>query len=423
MKLTNIRDIPDRWFTYSDDTVRDSFIQCHRDVRLTGRSICYPNCLVWSPAHETLIHPYDERVMSLQRDSFYENDEWPEFTPPAEATTVESKPAFFFVYNVDNYFHYIYDTLTLLVSYFKIREAGESDLVAILSTSHPSKSTLPRFVTEFLDCMGVSYQLADPATQYTKLYITSSFTHGRKSNSPPSPVLATLVGRFKPKGVVGQSIQSLSKKFYISRRSWKHAQRDNMGTNYTERRKCMNEDDVVALLEKYDIKEVFTELLTTEEKLQLFSHAEVVVGVIGGGMCNLMFARPDTKTLCIPTPYFREINSRFEYSMNSATLAYSECASHWDWPHRFKLYSRVKVVGGSDVGRVGEIEGFNEETRKYLVILSSNDIAGFSQDFTAALQKVEFAEEELEALDEGLNSPYICDIAQLEIDLKRLLGC
>jgi hypothetical protein len=140
-------------------------------------------------------------------------------------------------------------------------------------------------------------------------------------------------------------------------------------------------------------------------------------------MCNLMFARPSTKALCIPTPQFREINARFEYSMSSAQVKYSNSATHTFWPHKYRLYSRVKVVGGTATGRVGEIEGVNGKTDKYIVSLSSNDVAGFSQDFAAALQKVEFAEEELEALDDGLNSPYVCDIEQLEVDLKQLLGC
>jgi len=86
---------------------------------------------------------------------------------------------------------------------------------------------------------------------------------------------------------------------------------------------------------------------------------------------------------------------------------------------KFQLYSRVKVIQPSSkyFGSVGEVEKVDG---KYIVRLSSNDIAGFSQDFP--LEEVAFDESDLEAVDLGLNSPFVCDLVKLEEDLKNLLA-
>jgi hypothetical protein len=181
----------------------------------------------------------------------------------------------------------------------------------------------------------------------------------------------------------------------------------------------MNEDAVVALLESHGIQEVFTELLTTEEKLAYFKNAELVVGVVGGGMCNLLFSPPSTKVVCINTPGFLDINARFQHSMNHTKIIYSNSTKHYEENVKFQLYTRVKIINRESdyYGLIGEIESRVNGTT-YTVRLSSNDIAGFSQDFL--LETKNFHEEELEAIDSGLNSPYICDIQTLENDLLFL---
>ena len=181
------------------------------------------------------------------------------------------------------------------------------------------------------------------------------------------------------------------------------------------RRRCINEDQLVEMLKKYNVEEVFTELLTTDQKLTLFKNAEVIVGIIGGGMCNLLFSPPETKSLCITTPHFLDINNRFKFSMNDT--AYSDSSSHSEKDKKITLCSRVRIKSGKYAGLIGEVEN-NDTLIK--VKLSSNDIAGFSQDFQ--LETHDFLENDVEAIDKGLNSPFICDIDKIESDLKSLLN-
>lgn len=412
MKLTTLRYSHEGADLTYQDPPRNSFCMKFTDVFLTGRNIHYPNCLLYSKS--LLVNPYDEQVMSLKKNSFYDNDEW-DLSGQMTFQTLVEDPVFFFIYNVDNYYHFIYDSIPILYSYFKLRE-DIPELKLVIQTSHPSKKTLSPFVLEFLSALGIqNIQFAQEKTLYKKLYVATSLTHGGHSNSPPSPLAFSVWNRLC---VTGQ--YDLPKRFYISRRSWIHGSTENIGTNYTTRRKCINEDALVDLLKKYDIQEVFTELLTTDQKLALFQTAECVVGIIGGGMANLLFSPKQVKSLCITTPYFLEINERFQHSMNHTDILYSNCATHLHQEWKFKPYSRVKVVGsdGPYEGCIGEVE--EKHGHSYTLSLSSNDVAGFSQDF--AFEKRPFHEDTLVAIDQGLNSPFILDINVVERDLKSLLN-
>lgn len=393
-----------------DDILRTSFILECTDICLTGRNIHYPNCLL--ERNGELIAPYDERVMSLQKDTFYDDNIWNEYVPYSR-TLVEQTPVYFFIYNVDNYYHFIYDTLPQLVGYFKLKEIIPS-LTLLVNTSHPLKNKLSPFVAEFLNNLGITeFLIASKTTKYARLFIQSSLTHGGQSNDPASKLATSIWKRMSVPDI------QTPKRFYISRRTWMHGKTENLGTNYTTRRKCMNEDAVVELLSKYGIQEVFTELLTTDEKLAYFKNAELVVGVSGGGLCNVLFSPSSTKTLCINTPYFLEINKRFKHSIDHVKVLYSNSAEHADKSSKYQLYSRVKITNAENesYGCIGEIEGINGDT--YTIRLSSNDVAGFSQDFSLPLKN--FYESELQPIDMGLNSPYIIDLKKLEIDLKSIM--
>jgi capsular polysaccharide biosynthesis protein len=424
MKIVSLRNSNTQRVTFSTPTPtlttdpRETFIHLYTNVRLTGRNIHYPNCLL--KVGSDLINPYDERVMSLQKDSFYDDDIWSEpQSQPQSQSTLETQPVFFFIYNVDNYYHFIYDTLPYLVAYFHLKQQIPS-LRLVIHTSHPTKSALTPFVKDCLTNLGLidAIQFADPNHLYTDLYVATSLTHGGKSNAPPSPLAFTIWGRF----FASPTLQT-PKRFYVSRRSWVHGQTSNMGTNYTTRRKCINENEVVDLLAKYTIVEVFTELLTMEQKIAYFKSAELVVGVIGGGMCNLLFSPQTTRSVCITTPYFLDINARFAYSMDHTRIIYSNCTQHYPYAGKFPLYSRVKIVNPANpyVGRIGEVEAtiLNSAGNQIQLNLSSNDVAGFSQDFQ--IQAVYVNETDVEPLDLGLNSPYSCDLHQLELDIKRAL--
>ena len=408
MKIKSIRTIEN--YTQIIQDIRNSGYIKLNNIQLTGRNSNYPNCLLAS--NDELYSPYDERVMSLKKESFYDNNE---FDYSLKTVIIHHKdPVFFFIYNVDNYYHFIYDTLPILY-FYKLFQKELPLLQLLINTSHPSKQTLPQFVTESLEILDIKNIIfSSENTLYKTMFIGTSFTHGGFSNKPPSDLCFPIWNQM----ILPFNLQ-FPKRIYISRRSQLSKNPGNIGTNYTMRRRCENEDTVVELLKKYNITEVFCEDLTMNEKIQMFTNAELIVGFIGGGMANCIFSKVSTKVLCLVSPTFLEINKRFAHLMNHTQVTYLYNCSHAPSKEKYTLYTRVKIVDpySKYFSQIGEIENINNKI--YTITISRNDVAGFSQDFK--MEVIKIAEEFLEPLDEGLNSPFICNLNQVEEYLNNLL--
>lgn len=407
MRIKSIRTTEN--FTQIIKDIRNSGYIKFNNVQLTGRNIHYPNCLLAS--NDELYSPYDERVMSLKKESFYDNNEF-DYTLKT-SINYHKHPVFFFIYNVDNYYHFIYDSLPILY-FYKLLQKEYPLLQLLINTSHPSKQCLPQFVTESLELLDIK-NIIFPSEDisYDTIFVGTSLTHGGFSNDSPSELCFPIWNQM----IISSNIQ-YPKRIYISRRSNLSQNPGNIGTNYTMRRRCNNEDQLVKILEKYNITEVFCEDLTMNEKIQMFSNAELILGFIGGGMANCIFSKPSTKVLCLVSPTFLEINKRFAHSMNHTQVTYLYNCIHAPSKRKYTLYTRVKIVDihSKYFSQIGEIENIDNEI--YTITISRNDVAGFSQDFK--MEVIEIAEEFLEPLDGGLNSPFICDLNPIEKYLNIL---
>jgi len=359
----------------------------------------YPICRVNGQS------PYDEQVMSMP--TIIADIDQAE-TP--SATSFHLGHFFFFIFNLDNYYHFIYDTLPYLTHYFELIKQTPSCKL-LIPVSH---AFLP-FQLEFLERLGITESQIVRSSHlgsYEHLYIPSSLTHGKDMEGMPlsneiySLEARSIWDRLRP-----------STKFYISRRTHIHNDMTNIGTNYTLRRRCINEDAVVNAVEHRGYKEIFCELLSTQEKIELFARATHIIGFIGGGLANLLFSRPDTQVGCIETPDFLRINQRFKHSMDHTQITYLPITKHAAYDGPYSLYTRVRAISGPYKDRIGELLEWSDE-QGYRVNVSNNDIAGFAhnQIFT----EVWISVKDLEPLDRGLNSPFECDIASLNCYLDGL---
>ena len=141
----------------------------------------------------------------------------------------------------------------------------------------------------------------------------SSLTHDGLSNYRPHKGVAEVLGRL-------QGEYDGPQKVYVSRRTWLNDKSGNIGTNYTERRRCVNEDEVAEYFISRGFEEVFCENLSMKEKIGLFRNAKIVVGPSGGGMVNVLFSPSTTKVISIDSPTFYDVNSRWKYSLNHTKL-------------------------------------------------------------------------------------------------------
>jgi hypothetical protein len=402
-----------------DNTERNIGYSEFENVILTGRNMYYPNVLLYYV--NTLISPYDEKVMSLNKESFYYNNTY-EFEPEpiyllSHNPLPQDNPVFFFIYNFDNYYHFLYDTLPYLFTYLELKQ-HIPDLKLLVNYPDKHTNTFYRFNLEFLSkIIDLDDLIIHQETKvYKKMYVSTSLTHGGFSNNPPRKEIYTIYNLIKSKiNYANIDIKYKNmKNIYISRRSWINSDNSNIGTDYTSRRKMMNEDQLVDKLITLGFNEIFAENLNTDEKIHLFSNASIIIGSIGGGMSNLLFSTNETNTIVIVTPFFLDINYRFKYSMEDTNIQYIYNTETYLDENKIPLYCRVIILDTKTkwFGKYGEICQYDVNTKKYLVNISNNDVVGFNNNIQ--FENNWFSENQFTLLDNGLNSPYILDISLLE---------
>ena len=181
--------------------------------------------------------------------------------------------------------------------------------------------------------------------------------------------------------------------------SWIHNDFSNIGTNYTTRRRLVNEDELVEKLKDEGYEEVFTEKLNTIDKILYFANATHVVGAIGGGISNVLFSPKSTKLEVLVSPTFLDVNKRFKYSLDCVDVNYNFNTKHVD-KSELKQYMRVKTKDGKIVGEIEEINGNK-------ITLSYSDGSNTGWNSQSIYKKLQLNVNDVEKLDNGLNSAWI----------------
>jgi hypothetical protein len=103
--------------------------------------------------------------------------------------------------------------------------------------------------------------------------------------------------------------------------------------------------------------------------------------------------------------------------MNHTRCQYADLTRHAPHEGPYPLYVRVKITANSPYhGKIGEIEAYNDGV--YTAKMSNNDVAGFAAD--GVFSTATFLPSDFEALDGGLNSPFVCDLDGLRLLAESL---
>ena len=382
------------------DKFNEINIHVLNDVVFTGSSLCYPNLVLYSNLDNTFYQPLEESTMSLRNvDSTHKINHKVENT-----SKTYNDPVFYFIYNTDNYYHFIYDTLPYLISYKKLKSVT-NNLKLLMHYSHGDK--FYKFVTEFLEILKIDESdvvILNKDTMYSHVYISSTYTYGSDPKQQPRTEIYDLYKEIVENVKELNIKKQFPKKFYISRRSWIHNDFSNIGTNYTTRRKCENENELVDLLKSQGYEEIFTEKLSTVDKILLFNNAEAIVSAIGGGIVNVLFSKPLCKLITLVSPTFLDVNYRFTYSLNKVNAYY-----FWDTKHtessEFKQFMRVQSE--NVVGEIEEV--LNDEI---LVKYSDEKITGWNASMTYKTMLLK--KEKCKKLDNGLNCSWSLNLETLK---------
>ena len=380
-----------------DKNNREINIYIFQNTSITGNSLFYPNCLLHS--NNVLYLPLLEKTMSLKQGTIYEkNNMIYEYKNVTEKKTISGN-FFFFIYNTDNYFHFLYDSLPYLISYFELKK-NIFDLKLLMQYPNPQKNNHYPFVVEMLDLLGITdtnIEMIDLNSKYENIFVSTSYTHDVDSNLPPRKEIYNFYQQIAT-NVLNVYKNPTPKKIYISRRTHLHNDFSNIGTNYTQRRKLVNEDELVDYLIKEDYAEVFTERLSTIEKIAYFANATHVVGCIGGGIANVLFSKSTTYLRAIISPTFLDVNTRFQYSLNCVDVYYDKNTSHIE-NTEFKKYMRVKTIDNKFIGEIIEVK---EES----VVIQYTDGSNTGWNSANTFLTKEIKINEVEKLDNGLNSSF-----------------
>lgn len=89
-----------------------------------------------------------------------------------------------------------------------------------------------------------------------------------------------------------------------------------------EKRRVINEDELVAVLSKFGFKSIAPESLSVAEQVSLFAAAEVVIGAHGAALTNTVFCSPGTKVIEIFAPDY--VNPCYRQLSTQVGLEYWE---------------------------------------------------------------------------------------------------
>ena len=59
--------------------------------------------------------------MSLNKETFYDNNVYQDKINKIENSNIIEENVFFFIYNFDNYYHFLYDTIPYLYTYLELK--------------------------------------------------------------------------------------------------------------------------------------------------------------------------------------------------------------------------------------------------------------------------------------------------------------
>jgi capsular polysaccharide biosynthesis protein len=398
--LDKIKDFTD--VLTKDENGRSVEIYNLKNGQFNQNKTFYPDVLIYSHQDNSNYNPINETIMSLKNQSLKKTED----IKLNKNQFNEQNPVFYFIYNTENYFHFIYDTLPYLITFNKLKDQIPFKLLI----NYPNKQTkhIYKFVLEFLKLVGIDESdliYVNDETIYDNIYVSSSYTHGFDSNLPPRKEVYDFF-RWIVESNVDSFKSDTPKKIYVSRRSWLHNDYSNIGTNYTLKRRMVNEDKLVDLLLKNGYEEVFTEKLTTIEKLNLFYNTESIIGAIGGGLCNVLFSKKETNLLTIVSPTFLNVNYRFIYSLDGVNNTYFYDTEHTE-NSVFKTGMRVECESLSIVGEITEVRDDD-----VTLIYSDNVVAGWSNQIE--FKRLEVQSKLCKKLDDGLNSPFSVNIKNIK---------
>ncbi|MES2838452.1 MAG: glycosyltransferase family 61 protein [Bacteroidota bacterium] len=191
------------------------------------------------------------------------------------------------------FFHWLFDALPKLI---ELEKEGKKNKIILHSSFWTS------FYKESLLLLG--YNESD------FIFFSTQFVFCKKIKLP---TYIEPTGNYDEKIIV-----ELHDRFYkaLNKSSSKPFRKIYISRNKSKRRRLYNEAELLPILNKYGFETVYTENLNFTEQVQLFLETEIVIGVHGAGLSNMLFMKPETKVMELR--FENETNDNCYFSLASA---------------------------------------------------------------------------------------------------------
>ena len=116
----------------------------------TGNNLFYPNVLLFSECDNCLYRPINEKIMSLKK---IKNEDEFIFEKQIVLNKI-NEPVFYFIYNTDNYYHFLYDSIPQIITYNFLKKEIKN-LKLLINFPNPQKNKNYKFFDEFMEILSI----------------------------------------------------------------------------------------------------------------------------------------------------------------------------------------------------------------------------------------------------------------------------
>ena len=186
-----------------------------------------------------------------------------------------------------NYHHWMYDVLPRLSLCSKIFDLNEIDFFLL-----PDLSL--NFQNETLDILNIPKHKRLSSKEYrhikAKKIIVTDHPYVVTNNSTKDILnIPNWINIWLKKNFIKTSERREKKKFYIDRGDKKN--------NKPAHREISNEDEIREYLLKNNFEAIKLQNIPFSQQVILFNNANIIIGLHGAGLANLVFCKPETKVI------------------------------------------------------------------------------------------------------------------------------
>jgi hypothetical protein len=197
-----------------------------------------------------------------------------------------------------NYYHHMIEYLS---RYMLLSESG-------IKPDYYVMSTKTKFQQQWLELLEIDQARVIPTDTYTIIQAENLIVPDLTNNWEPIEYggYESYAKQWIPSWHVDSLRKKILGKFYAEDSIYTHryAKKIYISRKAANYRKILNEEELMPILKKYNFAIYMPEELSVKDQITLFSNADIILGIHGAGLANILFADKNAKMLEIFPQYY-----------------------------------------------------------------------------------------------------------------------